>query len=113
MADRLDLGDRHVALADLQRLLPRPVAAHLGRRRVDAQELVRELERAPVGKAISSTRDVWCSLISVGTGVVLSRPAMAVRGERSRKDASLARAPPPVGRRATRRAPDAPVTGGF
>src|SRR5713101_3783713 len=30
MADLLDFDDGHLALAELQRLLPRPVAAHLG-----------------------------------------------------------------------------------
>jgi hypothetical protein len=32
MSDRVQFGDRHVLLADLQCLLPGTVAAHLGRR---------------------------------------------------------------------------------
>ena len=48
--DRLDAHDLDVALADLEHLLPRAVAAHLGRRAVDAQQFVRQLEPLAVGE---------------------------------------------------------------
>src|SRR5262249_30479639 len=44
-AHGLDFLDRDVPLADLQHFLPRPMAADLGRRRIDAQEFVRQSER--------------------------------------------------------------------
>src|SRR5262245_38447513 len=48
VADGLDLGNRHGALARLQRLLSRAVSAHFGGGRVHAQEFVRQLERASI-----------------------------------------------------------------
>ena len=43
-ADRLDGRDADIFLAHLQHLLPRPVPAHLGRRRMHAQEFATEFE---------------------------------------------------------------------
>ena len=45
--DRLNFD---IFFAGLQRFLARPVAAHLGRRRLHAQQLVRQAEAAAVGK---------------------------------------------------------------
>src|SRR5215831_2226653 len=39
VADRLELRNGHIALADLQRLLARAMPLHFGRRREHAQEL--------------------------------------------------------------------------
>src|ERR1022692_2262196 len=50
VAHRFDLGDRYLALADLQRFLAWAVAAHLGGRRIDAQELGRKPEVRAVGE---------------------------------------------------------------
>src|SRR5512138_3861065 len=46
--DRLGGIDQHLTLADLQHFLPGSVAAHFGRRRIDAQELERQLEMRTV-----------------------------------------------------------------
>src|SRR4030095_10788614 len=51
VAHRLDVGDRYIALADLQGFLSRPMAAHFGRRRIDAQEFVWKAKRAAVREA--------------------------------------------------------------
>ena len=50
VAHRRHVDDLHLALAGLQHLLPGTVALHLGRRRVDPQQLERQLESRPVGK---------------------------------------------------------------
>ena len=50
MADLLDFGDGHLALADLQRLLARAVAAYFSRGRIDAQKLVRQAKARAVGE---------------------------------------------------------------
>src|SRR5207244_10774625 len=50
VADRLGRHDRHIPLADLQLLLAGTVPAHLGRGRVNAQEFVRQPERAAVAE---------------------------------------------------------------
>src|SRR5690606_31655658 len=49
VADRLDRVDADVGLSGLQRLLAGAVAAHLGRRRMNAQELERQPEQLAVG----------------------------------------------------------------
>jgi hypothetical protein len=48
IADRLDGTHADLVLAELQCLLPRPVTAHFGRRRVDAQVFEWQLEARPV-----------------------------------------------------------------
>jgi hypothetical protein len=40
MADLLEVRDRDLALADLQRFLARPVPTHIRRGRINAQEFV-------------------------------------------------------------------------
>src|SRR5256884_7238474 len=50
-ADRLEHANLDLAFAGLEHLLPRPVAAHLCRRGVHAQELVRQPEAAAVREA--------------------------------------------------------------
>ena len=49
-ADRLDMLDLDILLADLQDLLARPMAAHFRGRRVDPQKLAGERKRLAVGK---------------------------------------------------------------
>jgi hypothetical protein len=48
VADRFDFRDLDIVFANLQRLLPGPMTANLGRRRVDAQVFKRQLERRTV-----------------------------------------------------------------
>src|SRR3989344_3815 len=48
IADRLDMADVHVLLADLEYLLPRPMAADLGRRRIHPQVFAGKPEMAAV-----------------------------------------------------------------
>jgi hypothetical protein len=76
VAHHLEVFDADVALAGLQHFLARAVALHFGRRRIHAHQLKGDAELRPSSKAISSTRDAWCTVSAVGKGVSRSSPDM-------------------------------------
>ena len=96
VADRLDRSDLDVALAGLQHLLPRAVALHLGRRRIDAHQLERDAKGPAVVEADFEDARALMQR-DRGRMVRLGAGAHGARSDRGRRSVAKRPGPAPVG----------------